>query len=122
MKRALWIAVALALVAVPAFAQTKVDVTGKWQLNVETQAGSTTPSVTLKQDGDKLTGHYSSATLGEADVTGSVKDADVTFSFTASVQGTSINVTYKGTVDKDTMKGSLSLGDLGEGSFTGKRQ
>ncbi len=122
MKRALWIAVALALVAVPAFAQTKVDVTGKWQLNVETQAGNGTPTVTLKQDGDKLTGHYSSATLGEADVTGSVKDTDVTFSFTANVQGTSLNVTYKGTVDKDSMKGGVSLGDLGDGSFTGKRQ
>lgn len=69
-----------------------------------------------------MTGHYSSATLGEADVTGTAKDADFTFSFTANVQGTSINVTYSGTVDKDTMKGKVSLGDLGEGTFTGKRQ
>jgi hypothetical protein len=69
-----------------------------------------------------VTGHYSSATLGEADVTGTIKGADLTFSFTANVQGTSINVTYTGTVDKDSMKGSVSLGDVGEGTFTGKRQ
>jgi hypothetical protein len=51
-----------------------------------------------------------------------MKGADVTFSFTASVQGTSINVTYTGTVENDSMKGKVSLGDVGEGTFTGKRQ
>ena len=36
--------------------KTKVDVTGSWALEVQTDAGgTTTPSVTLKQDGEKLT-------------------------------------------------------------------
>jgi len=104
--------------------KTKVDVTGSWALEVQTEAGgTTTPSVTLKQDGEKLTGHYSSATLGEADVTGSVKGTDVTFAFTASVQGTSVPVTYTGTVETNTsMKGKISLGGLGDGTFTGKKK
>ena len=35
--------------------KTKVDVTGSWALEVQTDAGgTTTPSVTLKQDGEKL--------------------------------------------------------------------
>jgi hypothetical protein len=38
------------------------------------------------------------------------------------VQGASINVTYTGAADKDAMKGHVSLGDAGEGTFTGKRQ
>src|SRR5437773_10839246 len=42
----------------------KIDVTGKWTFTVETSAGSGTPTVTLKQNGQKLTGHYSSANLG----------------------------------------------------------
>ena len=105
MKRVLLVAAIAVLVGSGTFAQSKVDVTGKWAFNVETSGGSGTPTFTLKQDGEKLTGHYSSATLGEADVTGTVKDADITFSFTVDVQGTSINVTYTGTVDKDTMKG-----------------
>jgi len=42
-----------------ATAQGKVDVTGNWVLEVMTQAGGTTmPTVTLKQDGEKLTGLF----------------------------------------------------------------
>ena len=113
-----------AIVAAQGSEKTKVDVTGSWALEVQTEAGgATTPSVTLKQDGEKLTGHYSSATLGEADVSGTVKGTNVTFAFTASVQGTSVPVTYTGTVENNlSMKGKISLGGLGDGTFTGKKK
>jgi hypothetical protein len=101
----------------------KVDLTGKWTFQVETSAGSGTPTVTLKQDGEKLTGHYSSATLGEAELTGTVKGGAIAFSFVADVQGMKIDVAYSGTVEnKDAMKGTVVLGGVGEGTFTGKRQ
>src|SRR5262245_46584559 len=104
-------------------AQSKVDVTGKWALEVMTQAGgTTTPSVTLKQDGEKLTGHYSSMTLGEADVTGTIKGQQIQFTFNAEVQGFALAVKYTGAVEGTTMKGTLSLGELGDGTFTGKKQ
>ena len=100
-----------------------VDVTGAWAIEVTITGGGTgTPTVTLKQDGEKLTGHYSSAVLGEHDVTGTVKGNAVTFTFVASLEGTSVKVTYEGTVDKDTMKGTVTLGDLGDGTFTAKRK
>src|SRR5205809_599327 len=51
----------------------KVDVTGEWTFSVESAAGSSTPMVTFKQEGEKLTGHYSSQLLGEAPLTGTVK-------------------------------------------------
>ena len=101
----------------------KVNVTGKWLFQVETSAGAGTPTVTLKQDGEKLTGHYSSMTLGEAELTGTVKGSAIQFSFAADVQGTKIDVAYSGTVENnDAMKGTVTLGGLGEGTFTGKRQ
>jgi hypothetical protein len=102
-------------------AQAKVDVTGKWAFNVETGAGSGAPTMTFKQDGEKLTGHYT-GTFGEADLTGTVKGADITFSFTVDAQGNSLKETYTGTVDKDTMKGKLVIEGLGEGTFTAKKQ
>ena len=52
-------------------------------------AGAGAPTFTFKQDGEKLTGHYA-GTFGEADVTGTVKGADITFSFAADAQGTSL--------------------------------
>ncbi len=101
---------------------TKVDVTGKWAFNVETAAGSGTPVMTFKQDGEKLTGHYSGQ-LGESDLAGTVKGADVSFSFTIDAQGTMIKATYSGTVEnKDSLKGKVVLEGLGDGTFTAKRQ
>ena len=101
---------------------SKVDVTGKWLFNVETAAGSGTPTITLKQDGEKLTGHYSGQ-LGEADLTGTVKGQDVAFKFTVDLQGNNIECTYTGSAEgKDGMKGKVSLAALGDGTFTAKRQ
>ena len=100
----------------------KVDVIGKWAFTVETSAGSGTPKFTFKQDGEKLTGHYSGQ-LGEAELTGSVKGSAITFTFTGDAAGTAIEATYSGTVEnKDSMKGKVTLGGFGEGTFTGKRQ
>jgi hypothetical protein len=100
----------------------KVDVTGKWVFAVETGAGTGTPTMTFKQDGEKLTGHYSGQ-LGEADLTGTVKGQDISFKFTVDVQGQTLNAIYTGTVDsKDSMKGKVDLVGLGEGTFTAKRQ
>jgi hypothetical protein len=104
-------------------AQSTADVAGDWALTVETDQGTTTPSVVLEQDGATLTGHYSSETLGEADITGSVDGKAVAFSFGASVQGFDLDVSYTGTLQDDgTLSGEISLGEAGGGTFTGKRR
>ena len=113
--------VVFALSAARGAAQAKVDVTGKWAFNVETSAGAGAPTMTFKQEGEKLTGHYN-GTFGEADLTGTVKGADITFSFIADAQGTAVKSTYTGAVDKDTMKGKLVIEGFGEGTFTAKKQ
>ena len=121
------IASAMALLPVTAAAQVaktdKVDVSGQWLFNVTTDAGTGTPTVTLKQTGDSLSGHYSSQTLGEADLKGTVKDQKIAFRFVVEVQGTTITVTYSGTMEtSDSMKGTVDLGGMASGTFTGKRQ
>jgi hypothetical protein len=101
----------------------KIDITGAWIFTVDT--GTTgTPTVTFKQDGEKLTGHYSSMTLGEADLTGTLKGQDLAFSFNADLQGTAVPVVYKGTVESNaSMKGTIDVGGgLATGTFTGKRK
>jgi hypothetical protein len=118
----LLVAVAVLCGTIGVAAQAKVDVTGKWIFNVETAAGSGTPTMTFKQEGEKLTGHYSGQ-LGEADLTGTVKGDAIEFKFAVDVQGQTLNATYSGTVDgKDSMKGKVDLVGLGEGTFTAKRQ
>jgi hypothetical protein len=109
--------------AVGAQNAAKINVTGKWLFQVDTSAGSGTPTVTLKQDDETLTGHYSSTNLGEAELTGTVKAGAIQFSFIADVQGMKIDVAYSGTVESnDAMKGTVTIGGVGQGTFTGKRQ
>ena len=109
--------------AASAQAATKVDVSGTWSFTVTTGNGSGTPTVTFKQAGDSISGHYSSQLLGERDFKGTLKDGKIAFSFTVDVEGTSFNAEYKGTVESNfSMKGTVTFGQLGEGSFTGARQ
>jgi len=104
-------------------APVKIDVTGAWAFEVQTQAGTGTPQVTFKQDGEKLTGRYSSSLLGEADLAGTVKGQAIEFSLTITVEGNSLSVTYSGTVeDNNTMKGKVNFAGMGEGTFTAKRK
>ena len=55
----------------------KVDVTGVWIFTVESQAGKSNPTLTFKQEGEKLTGQYSSQLMGQADLTGTVKGQSI---------------------------------------------
>ena len=115
--------VTAALTAVAGATAQTVNVTGTWIFNVETGQGSGTPTVTFKQDGEMLSGHYSSQTLGEADFTGTVKGSAIQFAFNATAQGTQIDVVYAGTVDGGTMKGTVNMaGGQLSGTFTGKKQ
>jgi hypothetical protein len=103
--------------------KARVDITGKWVFDVTTSAGSGKPTVTFKQSGETLTGHYSSTNLGEADLNGTVKGQDIAFKFVGTVQGMSVDVTYTGTIESnDAMKGTLDIAGLAQGTFTAMRQ
>lgn len=117
---ALFLLAAAAAVSPAAWA---ADLTGKWEASVDTSAGSGSPTFVFKQDGEKLTGDYSGA-LGAAKLAGSVKGSAVEFKFQADAGGESVVVEYKGTVEADgkSMKGTVKLGSLADGTFTAKRQ
>lgn len=108
--------------------QAQVDMTGTWNLEVDTQNGITNPMLTLEQDGTSLTGHYSSETLGEADVTGSVSGGNVTVDFSAMLEGVGeAPLTYSGSVnDAGVWSGELVAEVQGQifplGTFTATKQ
>ncbi len=116
MKKIIFSTVAiLFLSALSVFAQA-IDVSGKWNMKVETTAGSGSPVFVLKQQGDLITGTYTGQ-LGEAPVKGTLKDKEIRLEFKAN----EIAVVYTGTVDGNTMKGKAVFGDLGEGTFSGSK-
>ncbi|HEY6643151.1 hypothetical protein [Povalibacter sp.] len=89
-------------------------------MTIETQAGTGRPHFSLKQEGTAVTGPCKGQ-LGEAEVTGTVSGNEGTLKYNVDVQGQSMTVTYTGTMDGNTMKGKVVLGDLGDGTFTGKK-
>lgn len=105
------------------FAQmaSAADVTGTWIMAVETGAGSGSPTFVLVQKGEALSGSYKGQ-LGEAQVTGTVKGDDVTIEYKVEAQGQSLAVKYSGKTDGKKMSGKVSLGQLGDGTFTGSKQ
>jgi hypothetical protein len=98
---------------------TRADLTGTWSFQVEIAAGTGTPTMTFKQEGEKLSG---TGQLGEAPLAGTVKGTSVEFSFDVTVEGNQLHIVYTGTVEKDSMKGTVNLGGLGEGTFTAKKK
>jgi hypothetical protein len=98
-----------------------VDVTGAWALEVATDAGTGAPTVTFKQDGEKLTGHYVGQ-FGESAVEGTIKGNTLTWNVNATVEGNSVHIVYSGTVEKDGIKGKVDFGGMMQGTFTGKRK
>ena len=114
--------VATALLASAAtLAAQGTNVTGEWAFNVTTDQGGGTPTITFKQDGEKLTGKYVGQ-LGSSDLTGTVKGNEIAFNFTIDAQGQQAPVNYKGTVEKNTMKGTLDIAGMVNGTFTATKK
>jgi hypothetical protein len=111
-----------AATAAPAAQAGGANITGDWNVTVETSAGSGNPSFTFKQEGEKLSGMYKGQ-LGEGPLTGTVKGADINFTIKVNAQGQDLTIVYSGKIEsKDSMKGKVVLGELGEGTWSGKRK
>ena len=114
--RLLTLAFALMLTAFSAFA---ADVAGTWALTIDSPNGPLDVTLTLKQDGDKVTGTVVSA-MGEAPVTGTIKDNDLSFSMTMDQVG---NIAYTAKVSADgKMEGSLDFAGQGSIKFSGAKK
>jgi hypothetical protein len=113
---------ALLMLLVGCAAALAHDISGKWTFNVETDAGSGSPTFVFKQAGEALTGTYN-GTFGTADVKGTVKGNAIEFSIDVTMGDQKGTVVYKGTIETaEKMKGDVELAGLGKGTWTGSKQ
>jgi hypothetical protein len=99
----------------------RIDLTGKWQFNIETPFPGT-PTVTFVQKGDSVTGQYISNALGTKDFAGTVKARVVTFSFAAESGGQHFVMAFSGKLeDADTMRGDIDFSGMAQGTFSARR-
>ena len=98
-------------------AQDKINLTGTWIVDVQTDMGSGNPTFVLKQEGEKITGTYNGS-LGDSEVSGTLKGNVLHLEF--SIQGNLI--TYDGTATASGISGKVNLAEMAQGTFTGKRK
>ena len=124
MKKLALLVLGVALVAAPAFAQNAakpVNITGAWEMTVETPQGTMVITANYKQDGETLTGNHVSE-MGEAALKGTVKGNDIEYTLTLDMGGQQMSIVHKAKVDGDTMTGSADIEGMGSITFKCKRK
>ncbi len=83
----------------------KGDPTGTWKWEVDRQGQKATMTLTLKADGDKLTGEMPGRQGAVTKIEdGKVKDGEVSFTVTRMMGDNKIVTKYTGKVDGDVLK------------------
>jgi hypothetical protein len=100
-----------------------VNVAGKWTMTMEMSMGTATPSLDLKQDGTKITGTYTGR-YGTFALEGTLKDRAIQFTFQMGAEGETVTMSFAGEVaaDAQTMKGTASLGEMGDATWSAKKE
>src|SRR5687767_7947847 len=128
MIRRLLIAALVLAGAATSFAQktpdaAAINLTGKWQMQLEMSVGTSTPVLVFKQDGEKLTGTYTGR-YGEYPLVGKVDGRKLEFVVTINAEGTETRMSFTGelTPAGDVVKGNAELGGMGEATWLAKRE
>jgi hypothetical protein len=98
------------------------DLTGTWDFQVITENGTGTPTVKIKQEGEKITGTYESRMMGVRAISGTQKGDSLKFDLAANGPD-GVTLTFAGViVDKDNVQGFVDFAGQGGAKFTGTRQ
>ncbi len=104
-------------------AKAGTDLSGAWDMSLQLDSVTATPSLVLKQDGTKLTGDYTSQQYGKFPVTGEVTGTAVSFSVPLNIEGNAITAAYAGVIQADgSLKGTVDIGGMMNGSFSATRK
>ncbi len=103
-------------------AQTEnVNVSGTWDLTLKLYDATATPTITLHQEGEKITGTYDGS-LGKASLEGNITGKNIRFIVSFRFLELTLSATYSGTLDDGGMKGSVQFSAGGSGSWTAQRK
>jgi hypothetical protein len=96
------------------------NITGKWEVQVEGYGAPRSQKFELKQKGEDLSGVYAGK-FGESKVTGTVKDSAVEFEMRVIEKDQIVTVHYTGVATDDGIKGTVTFGDLGKGTWVASK-
>ncbi len=98
------------------------DISGEWQLTIQSPRGPMTIDARFVQEGTKLTVTMTGPRGGESSGEGSIQGETVHWSVRRSTGSGERTVVYTGTVKGTAMSGTADLGDMGTVSWTAVRK
>src|SRR5579864_8553941 len=96
----------------PKLAAPLQDLSGAWNVNVEYATGAARHSLTLKADGNHLSGTHRGRKLA-GDLRGVIDGARVRFHSSMPYEGVPVTYTFTGSVEGEHMSGNVELGEFG---------
>ena len=113
-------ALAFAL-TVPAVAAAQANLTGPWEVTIESPQGAMTIDADLKQQGEALTGVITSP-MGTVELKGTFTNDELSFSYSVPLQGQNLDITMTGKLAGETIDGLVAIAGLGEVPWKAKRK
>ncbi len=107
--------------ATPENIPPSAGLSGNWLLTVESPMGRDEVETTFEQSGHRLGGFMKSAGTN-VPIEGTLEGKSVNFGMSLEVRGQPLKFDYVGTVEGDTMSGTVQFGPMGTGKFSGVRK
>ncbi len=122
MKRLYIAALALAflLVTVGTAVPQTTALSGVWTITLSFISGKATHTATITEKSGTLSGTYKGSNY-EGRLSGKVNGNTVTFTGSLKIQAQTVSFSYTGTVEGDTMKGTVDMGEYLSGTWTAKK-
>jgi hypothetical protein len=98
----------------------EASLTGEWSATVMAPRGALEYTMYLTQEGPRVTGYLQSQ-YGEIPLKGTVNGDQVKMTWTMMDGSKEVSVTMTGTVKGDTISGTATLGNVGDGAFRAER-
>jgi hypothetical protein len=112
---------AFALIPFMLFAQD-ANVAGDWEMTTQSPRGERTQDIHIDQEGQKIVVTMPGRGGEEMKAEGTVQGNKVEWSVTRSTQRGEFTISYKGTVEGDTMSGEAQMGDFGSMEWIAKKK
>ncbi len=105
---------------VPAGSPSAAGAAGQWRVQFVVPSGTKAVNMNVVQRGTHLTGVVTDE-YGEYEIDGRLDGDRVTIVWRIPEDGKLIDITFKGKLEGDTINGTATIGDLGEGPLQARR-
>lgn len=98
-----------------------VDPSGNWSLTIQSPQGDINAQLTLNKDGDQIGGTLGTPMGNITIKSGRLTGNQIRLTATVELAGQTIDSVITGTIEGDSIRGSMSMGAMGTFDFTGTR-